>query len=35
MASALVVNVLDLLRRPGAKKSVTVVAKADVFDFAD
>ena len=35
MASALVVNVLDLLRRPGAKKSVTVVAKAEVFDFAD
>lgn len=35
MASTLVVNVLDLLRRPGAEKTVTVVAKAEVFDFAD
>ena len=35
MSSTLVVNVLDLLRRPGSEKSVNVVAKADVFDFAD
>jgi uncharacterized protein len=35
MSSTLVVNVLDLLRRPGSEKSVSVVAKAEVFDFAD
>ena len=35
MSSTLVVNVLDLLRRPGSEKSVSVVARAEVFDFAD
>ena len=35
MASTLVVNVLDLLRRSGSEKTVAVVAKAEVFDFAD
>jgi uncharacterized protein len=35
MASTLVVNVLDLLRRPGSEKAVAVTAKAEVFDFAD
>ena len=35
MSSTLVVNVLDLLRRPGSEKSVAVVARAADFDFAD
>jgi uncharacterized protein len=35
MASTLVVNVLDLLRRPGSEKTVAVTAKAEIFDFAD
>lgn len=35
MASTLVVNVLDLLRRAGATKDVHVVAPAEQFDFAD
>ncbi len=35
MSSTLVVNVLDLLRRPGSEKSISVVAKAAVFDFGD
>ena len=35
MSSTLVVNVLDLLRRPGSDKHVAVVAKALDFDFAD
>ena len=35
MSSTLVVNVLDLLRRPGAQKDVSVVVPAGVFDFAD
>lgn len=35
MSSTLVVNVLDLLRRPGSEKQVTVVVKAAEFDFAD
>ncbi|MEY2765362.1 MAG: hypothetical protein RL552_267, partial [Actinomycetota bacterium] len=35
MSSTLVVNVLDLLRRPGSQKDVSVVAKAADFDFAD
>jgi uncharacterized protein len=35
MSSTLVVNVLDLLRRPGSEKRVAVVAKAADFDFAD
>ena len=35
MASTLVVNVLDLLRRAGAEKRVDVVAAARQFDFAD
>ncbi|MFM8265733.1 MAG: YceD family protein [Acidimicrobiia bacterium] len=35
MSSTLIVNVLDLLRRPGAQKDVSVVVPAGVFDFAD
>lgn len=35
MSSTLVVNVLDLLRRAGSGKSVSVVVKASEFDFAD
>ena len=35
MASTLVVNVLDLMRRPGSSKSVSVATKAEDFDFAD
>jgi len=35
MSSTLVVNVLDLLRRPGSEKSVSVAARAADFDFAD
>jgi uncharacterized protein len=35
MSSTLVVNVLDLLRRPGSEKSVSVVVGAVDFDFAD
>ena len=35
MSSTLVVNVLDLLRRAGSEKSVSVVVKASEFDFAD
>ena len=35
MGSTLVVNVLDLLRRPGSQKDVSVVVKAAEFDFAD
>ncbi|MFM7892353.1 MAG: YceD family protein [Actinomycetota bacterium] len=35
MSSTLVVNVLDLLRRPGSQKEVSVVVKAADFDFGD
>ena len=35
MSSTLVVNVLDLLRRAGAEKHVSVVMRAAEFDFAD
>ena len=35
MASTLVVNVLDLMRRPGSEKSVSVVVRAEDLDFAD
>ena len=35
MSSTLVVNVLDLLRRAGSQKEVSVVVKAAEFDFAD
>jgi len=35
MASTLVVNVLDLLRRAGATKDVHVVARAEEFAFDD
>ena len=35
MSSTLVVNVLDLLRRPGSEKTVAVVVRAADFDFAD
>jgi uncharacterized protein len=35
MSSTLVVNVLDLLRRAGAQKDLSVVVPASVFDFAD
>jgi uncharacterized protein len=35
MASTLVVNVLDLLRRAGATKDVRVVVPAELFEFAD
>ena len=35
MASTLVVNVLDLLRRPGAEKHLVIEVPAETFDFAD
>jgi uncharacterized protein len=35
MSSTLVVNVLDLLRRPGSEKTLSVVVKAAQLDFAD
>ena len=35
MSSTLVVNVLDLLRRAGSEKSVSLVVRAIDFDFAD
>jgi uncharacterized protein len=35
MASTLVVNVVDLLRRPGSQKQVSLRVAAELFDFAD
>lgn len=35
MSSTLVVNVLDLLRRPGSEKALSVVVKAGELDFGD